>query len=409
MMPAESSAQTPQQQVAADGSATQPAFDDIANGGMPAGADAAAESLPSLGVLSTQEHCRPPAARSFAADPGGSSAGSPADHTGQSAPMAPAVAHRTPVPEPFPGAAVINGSSAPATVVCQLPPSEASAVPALASEPVLAEGVAKSGSSQEHVYAGGPVTPGTVAALADLLSVVSIRSAVATPPSATRKQDRTVGLVYDQAMELHHGPPSAALQGPLLMPCTCGWPLRQAYPHMETGTATNVQAAYLLRQPVDQATQTGRVITQARLVLLTSHADHPECPERTAHLFRMLNEEGLAQRCWRLPARQVSIVYMRYLLTDLRAPRDLLCRLWLLTGCVTAGHMCCKGVGPGAATCSQRRAHRRGRQRVRCGGRGRAANRHICQRWHPGRGSAVSWLRCGGALSSNTSIHYAHC
>ncbi len=45
-----------------------------------------------------------------------------------------------------------------------------------------------------------------------------------------------------------------------------------------------------------------RVIAMSTLCVV---ADHPECPERTAHLFRMLNEEGLAERCWRLPARKV--------------------------------------------------------------------------------------------------------
>ena len=172
----------------------------------------ATDGLPSLGTLSTQEHHRPPEPELSAVACDASSAHSRADEASHSAAAPEVAAQGTLAPQPIPEAAVIDGSSAPAQAVSKPSPSELLAIHALASGQILAHAAPDSASSPAQGDPAGPVTPGTVTALADLLSAVSIRSAAATPPSASRKKDTAVGLVYDEAMELHHGPPSASRQ-----------------------------------------------------------------------------------------------------------------------------------------------------------------------------------------------------
>ena len=54
-----------------------------------------------------------------------------------------------------------------------------------------------------------------VASLADLLSEVHLNRAVGlTPPSVPREKDARVGLIYDEAMELHVGPESEPSHNP---------------------------------------------------------------------------------------------------------------------------------------------------------------------------------------------------
>jgi hypothetical protein len=208
---AEASAQTPQQ-TAADASTMPQDSAARTSEGMPVEDLAATDSLPSLGTLSTQEHRRPPEAEPSAAAGDASLADNRATTVSQPAPVPEVDVQSSAAPQPVPGAAVTDVSSAPAQAGSQPPPSELLAVPALASEPILADGMPDSVSPAAQGDPAGPVTPGTVSALADLLSTVSIRSAIVTPPSAKRKQDVAVGLIYDEAMELHHGPPSASLE-----------------------------------------------------------------------------------------------------------------------------------------------------------------------------------------------------
>ena len=199
------------QRTDADGSTMPPECAVLRTPGVPAGDGVAADSWPSLGTLSTQERRRSPAAEQSAVKCDGSSALSHVDDANQATSATEAEAHSTFLPDPVSTAAMSNGSSAAAAPAGQPSPHAASAVNAPGSEPVLAGSVPDSADSEERVDVIGPVTPGTVAALANLLSAVSIRGTAATPPSATRKQDTAVGLVYDEAMELHHGPPSASV------------------------------------------------------------------------------------------------------------------------------------------------------------------------------------------------------
>ncbi len=173
---------------------------------------ASAQQPPSLGVLSTQEH---PARRPAASDAAPRSVlyHSPAADAEGKQPSdveVPAKDARTPAPPPALGAPESPSAGQAAAPAEEPPVSMPAAVDARTPGAVPAEGSApaSAGAAAEQVDITGQLTPGTVSALADLLSGVSINAA-ATPPSATRKQDAAVGLVYDEAMERHWGPASA--------------------------------------------------------------------------------------------------------------------------------------------------------------------------------------------------------
>ena len=167
-----------------------------------------AQEFPSLGVLSTQEH---PAQRPAPAD---AAPRSVSDHIPDgehpSDVEVPATGAGTPAPLPAPVAPERSPAGQPDVPVSEpLPVSMPTASGARTPEAAVPQSSAPaSAGAAEHVDVTGQLTPGTVSALADLLSGVSI-SAAATPPSATRKQDTAVGLVYDEAMERHWGPASA--------------------------------------------------------------------------------------------------------------------------------------------------------------------------------------------------------
>ena len=58
-------------------------------------------------------------------------------------------------------------------------------------------------------------------------------------------------------------------------------------------------------------------------------ADHFEKPERTAHLYEVLQEEGLAGRCWQLKSREVAsrqISLCKHRTVSMRKRMALYCR-----------------------------------------------------------------------------------
>ncbi len=174
--------------------------------------EATAQEPPSLGVLSTQEHPARGSAPSDAA-PRCVSDHIPTCDDGEhpSDVEVPTTDARTPVPPP----ALVAPEASPAgqhgASAGEPPVSMPSAVDARTPQAVPQCSAPASAEDAERVDVTGQLTPGTVSALADLLSGVSI-SAAATPPSASRKQDAAVGLVYDEAMERHWGPASACMR-----------------------------------------------------------------------------------------------------------------------------------------------------------------------------------------------------
>ena len=171
-----------------------------------------APKLPSLGVLSTQEKPVQPAASDAASRsvPSPSAACTKGEHLSEV--EAPATDARTPTLLPSLAASESSFAGQPAAPTGEQPGSMPSVIDAQTPEAVLQEGDAASAGTAVHLDVTGQLTPGTLSALADLLSGVSI-SAAATPPSARRKQDTAVGLVYDEAMERHWGPASASVLG----------------------------------------------------------------------------------------------------------------------------------------------------------------------------------------------------
>ena len=174
--------------------------------------EVSAPELPSLGVLSTQEkpaqQAPPPHAASRSV-----SAASPAWEGGEhaSAMELPGTDARTPAPPPALVAQERSPAGQPGASAGEPPMSVRSTNDVRTPEAApQSSAPASAGATEPHVDVTGQLTPGTVSALADLLSGVSI-SAAATPPSARRKQDAAVGLVYDEAMERHWGPASAFL------------------------------------------------------------------------------------------------------------------------------------------------------------------------------------------------------
>lgn len=131
-----------------------------------------------------------------------------------------------------------------------------------------------------------------------------------TPPTTPSRRDNKVGLVYDACMELHQGPsstlPSSAslprchlglsCDGSSFCPCF-GLSLHACRPAAcQASVLTSVYSCDISLAPA---------IWVESEVTVPPCADHVERPARTAEMFKLISEQGLAARCWTLPARKV--------------------------------------------------------------------------------------------------------
>ena len=116
------------------------------------------------------------------------------------------------------------------------------------------------------------------------------RIAVRTP-AKPQEGDVSVGLVYDAIMEEHKGPPGETIQSIF------------SFSNLQVSCLPCHEGYASKGLTLDKSFYCFRSVCALSIYLM---AGHVERPQRTAVLVERLKETGLADRCWHVPARQVT-------------------------------------------------------------------------------------------------------